>query len=96
LVRRIITEFGMSEKLGPRTFGDQDEMVFLGKDIAGHRDYSEKIAQAIDEEMSRFIDEAYHNAIEVIKKHMDKVEKIVAELLEKETIEAEVFKKLMA
>jgi len=96
LARRIITEFGMSEKLGPRTFGDHGETVFLGRDLVAHRDYSEKIAQSIDEEIEMFITEAYKTATKVINENMDRVEKIVAVLLEKETIEAEEFKKLMA
>ncbi len=96
LARSIVTEFGMSEKIGPRTFGDSGGMVFLGKDLAAQRDYSEKTAESIDEEISRFINEAYEVAEKVIKDNMDKVEKLVKVLMERETIEAEEFAKLMS
>ncbi|MBI4122501.1 MAG: ATP-dependent zinc metalloprotease FtsH [Parcubacteria group bacterium] len=96
LARSIVTEFGMSEKLGPRTFGDSGEMVFLGRDLAIQRDYSEKVAQSIDEEISRFLGEASRTAVKVIKENMERVEKLVAVLLEKETVEAEEFAALMA
>ena len=95
LVRSLVTEYGMSEKLGTRTFGKKDEMVFLGRDIHEQKDYSEKTAERIDEEMSEFLDKAYKKATELIKNNMDKVEKLVKVLMEKETIEKEAFEKLM-
>lgn len=94
--RRIVTEFGMDEKLGPRTFGQKEEMVFLGKEIHERRDYSEKTAEAIDEEVSKYINNAFDTAMRLIKENKDKMDKIANMLLEKETIEKDEFEKLMA
>lgn len=96
LARQLVTEFGMSEKLGPRTYGQKEEMIFLGREIHERRDYSEKMAQAIDEEVSKFLANAYKVASELIKKEKAKLEKIVKVLLAKETIEREEFEALMA
>ncbi|MFH1867072.1 MAG: ATP-dependent zinc metalloprotease FtsH [Patescibacteria group bacterium] len=96
LARKLVTEFGMSDKMGPRTFGQKDEMVFLGREIHERRDYSEKIAQQIDEEVSRFLQEAYKKAQELIKKEKARLEKVVKVLLAKETLEREEFETLMA
>jgi cell division protease FtsH len=94
--RKMITQFGMDQKLGPRTFGQKDEMVFLGKEIHERRDYSEKTAQAIDEEISKYINEALQTATKTIQDNKTKMEKIVAVLIDKETIEKEEFNKLLA
>ncbi len=96
LARRLVTEFGMSEKLGARTFGQKEELVFLGREIHERRDYSEKVAQMIDEEVSRFLRDAYKKATEIIKKEKIKLEKVVKILLQKETLEREEFEALMA
>ncbi len=96
LARQLITQFGMSEKLGPRTFGQKEEMIFIGREIHERRDYSEKTAQAIDAEISSFLDTAYKRAEEIIKKEKRLLEKIVAVLLEKEVIEKDDFEALMA
>lgn len=95
LARALITQYGMSEKLGPRTFGTKDEMVFLGKEIHERRDYSEAIAQQIDEEVSSILDAAYKRAQSIIKKHKAKLDAIVTALLEKETLEREQFEKIV-
>ena len=94
--RKMVTQFGMDEKLGPRTFGQKDEMPFLGKEIHERRDYSEKTAQTIDEEISKYIDDALKTAEKTIKDNKDKMEKIVKVLLDKETIEKDEFNKLLA
>jgi len=91
LAKKLITEFGMSEKLGARTFGEKEEMIFLGKEIHEQRDYSEKVAEIIDQEISRLIAEAIKTAREIIKRKKEKLEEIVKILLEKETIEKEEF-----
>ncbi len=96
LAKQMVTVYGMSERLGTRTFGDKDELVFLGKEFGERRDYGEQFAQIIDEEISKFLKEAYDSAFEIISKNMDKIEKLVKVLLEKETIEREDFEKLMA
>jgi cell division protease FtsH len=95
LARRLITDFGMSETLGPRTYGEKEELIFLGREIHEQRDYSEKIAEEIDKEISVFIDQAVHQAKGVIKAHRDKLEKVVKALLKKETLEKEEFEKIV-
>ncbi|MEK7164834.1 MAG: AAA family ATPase, partial [Patescibacteria group bacterium] len=96
LARQLITDWGMSEKLGVRTFGDKEEMVFLGRAISEQRDYSEATAEAIDQEISRFLKDAYERAEKLLKDNRDKIEKVVAVLIKQETIEAEEFKQIMA
>jgi len=95
LSRQMVTVFGMSEKLGTRTFGDKEELIFLGKEISEQRDYGEKFAQIIDEEISRFLDEAYTTAQKVIEDNMSKIEKLVEVLMKEETIEKNEFETLM-
>jgi len=91
LVNRLITQYGMSDKMGLRTFGQKEEMIFLGREIHERRDFSEKIAQEIDEEMSKIIKEAAAKAKEIITKHRDKLDAIAEKLLKEETIEKEAF-----
>ncbi len=95
LARRLITDFGMSEKLGLRTFGEKEELIFLGREIHEQRDYSEKIAEQIDHEISVFIDQAAHRAQGIIKERKEEMEKVVAALMEKETLEKEDFEKIV-
>ena len=95
LARKLITDFGMSENLGPRTFGAKDEMIFLGREIHEQRDYSEKIAEQIDKEITDFIDQAVHQAKGIIKGKRQDLEKIVKVLLKKETIERDEFEKIV-
>ncbi|MCD4761487.1 ATP-dependent zinc metalloprotease FtsH [bacterium] len=95
LARRLITDFGMSETLGPRTFGAKEEMIFLGREIHEQRDYSEKTAEQIDREISHFIDMGAHQARQIIKTHKDKLEDIVQELLKRESLERAEFEKIV-
>lgn len=95
LLRKMVTQFGMSEKLGPMTFGQTNEHVFLGRDFGHVRDYSEEIATKIDSEMKRIITELYENCKKLLiekRKHMDALAQV---LLEKETIEKEEFKEIV-
>ena len=94
LTRQIITRYGMS-KLGPRTFGDREEMIFLGREIHEQRDYSEKVAQEIDKEIDRILQQAKLTAEKIIKDHRDDLEKVAQELLVKETIERDTFETLL-
>ncbi len=96
LAKAIVTEYGMDEKLGPRTFGQKEEMIFLGKEIHERRDYSETTAQAIDEQITNIIKKAYSQAKELIAHHKNKLDQIVEVLLTKETIEREEFTEIMA
>ena len=86
----------MSDKLGPRTFGLKEELIFLGREITEQRDYSEQIAQAIDDEVSRFLKTAYRTALNIIKQQHARLEAVVKELIKKEVIERAEFEALMA
>ncbi len=94
LARRLVTEFGMSDALGPRTFGEREEMIFLGRDLHEKRDYSEKIAEQIDNEVSKLIMSAMETARQILKKERAKLDQIAEVLLEKETIERDEFEAL--
>jgi cell division protease FtsH len=89
IARRMVTQWGMSERLGPRTFGRKEELVFLGREISEQRDYSEKVAEEIDEEVRRIIDRAYQTAKQVLTEHRDKLEEVVQHIIEQETIEGD-------
>ena len=91
LARRMVTEFGMSEKLGPLAFGKRDELVFLGREIGEQRNYSDEVAKQIDEEVRAFIDRGYARAMEVLAKHRAMLDRIAEALIANETLEAEEF-----
>ncbi|MEK7481693.1 MAG: ATP-dependent zinc metalloprotease FtsH [Patescibacteria group bacterium] len=95
LARTMVTQYGMSEALGPRTFGEQDELIFLGKEIHEQRDYSEKTAEHIDVEITKLIKEAKQRAEKLLKDKRDVMERVVRALLEKETLEQEEFRVLI-
>lgn len=87
LARKMVCEWGMSEKMGPLTFGKKEEMVFLGREIAQHQDYSEQTAQEIDQEVRRFVMDAYDRAREVVKSRIEALHALAAALLEREVLE---------
>ncbi len=89
LARKMICEYGMSEKLGPITFGRRQDQVFLGRDIGRDKDYSEEVAFAIDNEVRAFIEEAYALTESALKENVDKLHLIAEALLQKETLEAQ-------
>jgi cell division protease FtsH len=91
IARQLITQYGMSEELGPRTFGEREEMIFLGKEIHERRDYSEKVAEAIDKEISSLINQAAKTAKELIIKNKKQLDLIAEKLLEQETLEKDEF-----
>ncbi len=91
LARDMVTRYGMSDKLGPMTFGRKEELVFLGKEIGEQRDYSEAVAQEIDAEVSRIVQEAHDRAREVLKKYSETLDRIAEELIEVETLDADEF-----
>ncbi|MEK7501139.1 MAG: ATP-dependent zinc metalloprotease FtsH [Patescibacteria group bacterium] len=95
LARRLVTEYGMSEKMGPVTFGDKERLVFLGKELSEHRNYSENVATKIDGEVSLFINRAYKTALRVVKEKRELLNKIAGVLVEKETIEQHEFQELI-
>jgi cell division protease FtsH len=94
LARRMVCEYGMS-RLGPLTFGKKEEQIFLGREIAQHRDFSEETARQIDLEVRRLIDEAYQSARNIIDANKDPMHRIAAALLERETIDAEEVRMLI-
>jgi cell division protease FtsH len=94
VARRMVTEFGMSESLGPLAFGKKDELVFLGREISEQRNYSDEIAYQIDREIRMLIDRAHEKARTIISEHFDRLEAIAKLLVEKETIEHEELEEL--
>jgi len=95
LARRIVTDFGMSD-LGPMTFGQKEEYVFLGKELHEARNYSEETAAKIDKQISKILTTANEKAQEILEKHNDKLELIAKTLIREETIGQERFKELMS
>ena len=95
LARKMVTEWGMSDKLGPLTFGKKDEQIFLGREIASHKDYSEKTAEEIDAEVKRFVLDAYHAAKKLLLDNKGLLEKFTARLLEAETMDNEEIEGLL-
>ncbi len=91
MARAMVTRYGMSEKLGPMTFGQKEELVFLGKEIGEQRDYSEAVAQEIDAEVRRIVHEAYERAKQVLREHREQLDAVAERLLEVETLDAEEF-----
>ena len=89
LARKMVTDFGMSEKLGPRTFGQKEELVFLGREISEQRDYSDKVAEQIDDEVHDIIQQAHEAAKKILTKDKPKLIQIAEKLITQETIEGE-------
>ncbi|MGQ9677238.1 MAG: ATP-dependent zinc metalloprotease FtsH, partial [Chloroflexota bacterium] len=95
LARRMVTEYGMSKRLGPVALGRKEELVFLGRDIAEQKNYSEKVAEAIDEEIRSLIDEAYSRAKDILTKHRARLERLAEALIKAETLEGEALERLL-
>ncbi len=96
MARAMVTRYGMSERLGPRTFGRKEELVFLGREISEQRDYSEKVAEEIDEEVRRIIDRAHGLARTIIRENRAKLDHLARKLMEVETLEGDQLLALMA
>lgn len=94
MARELVTKYGMSDLLGPRTFGNREEMVLLGRDVNEQRDYSEKTAEKIDEEVQRFVNEAMATAKRILTEKRPTLDRIAKTLLEKETLEKEEFEEV--
>ncbi len=95
IVRKMITEYGMSDELGPLTFGHKSEEVFLGRDISRDRNYSDAVAYAIDKEAGQTMAASYQKAEDILKENMDKLHLVASKLMEQETLEAEEFEQIM-
>jgi cell division protease FtsH len=89
IARRMVTEFGMSENLGPLAFGKKDELVFLGREISEQRNYSDEVAYQIDQEIRQLVDTAHQRALDVLTQNFDKLEAIAQLLIREETIEGD-------
>jgi len=89
LARKMVTDYGMSEKLGPITFGDKQEMVFLGREISEQKDYSERVALQIDNEVKKIIDDAYEVAKKILGENKTRLIHIARQLIAQETLEGE-------
>jgi cell division protease FtsH len=95
IARTMVTQYGMSEKLGPIALGKKDELVFLGREIGEQRNYSEAVAQEIDAEVRNLINRAYNVAREILIKHKDKLVTVSEKLITEETIEGPFFDEIM-
>jgi len=95
LAIKLVTQYGMSEKLGPRTFGGREEMVFLGREITTEKDYSEEVAAQIDKEVTKLIDNAHLAAQKILTERRKKLDQIAKVLIKKETIERKEFERLL-
>jgi cell division protease FtsH len=87
LARKMITEWGMSDKLGPLAYGKKDEEIFLGREIATHRDYSEKTAQEIDQEIKRVVSAAEEKTFKLLSENIAKLHALAGALLEREILD---------
>jgi len=86
IARKMVCEWGMSDEMGPLSYGKKEEQIFLGREFATHKDYSEETAERIDKEISRIVSERYEIAKRLLSDHMDVLDRLAAELLEKEVL----------
>lgn len=91
----MVMQYGMSDKLGPRQYGEREDLIFLAQEIHAKKNYSEKTAEAIDAEINRLLEEAKEAAARILVEHKQEMETLVQTLLEKETVEQEAFVEIM-
>jgi cell division protease FtsH len=96
MAKQMVTRFGMSEKLGPQTFGEANHEVFLGRDFSANADYSQEVAYEIDKEISRLIDEAYEKARGILTERRKQLDLMASVLIERETVDKEELEALLA
>ncbi len=96
LARSMVTQYGMSDELGPQTFGEKEEMMFLGREIGEQRNYSEEVAESIDREVRSLVDEAYGRAREILRSHRAKLDEVAHYLLDNETMDEPAFRAVFA
>ncbi len=94
IAQRMITRFGMSKELGARVYGQKEELVFLGREISEQRDYSDAIAEKIDEEVIGLVNKAYERALDILKTYRDKLDQVAEKLIEVETLTREEFEEI--
>jgi cell division protease FtsH len=95
LARKMVTEYGMSDKLGPRTFGKREELIFLGREIHEQRNYSEKVAEEIDDEVKELIEHAHDTARNILTENKERLKLVAERLMVEETIEEAAFEALI-
>ncbi|MDD5032774.1 MAG: ATP-dependent zinc metalloprotease FtsH [Candidatus Pacebacteria bacterium] len=95
IARALTTRYGMSDKIGPVSLGEHGDLVFLGKDIGMEKEYSEEVASLIDQEVSKFMKDAFRRAKDILVKHKTSLDLVAKTLIEKESIEKDEFEKLM-
>lgn len=95
LIRKLICDYGMTEELGPISYGEKDEQIFLGREISRHRDYSDKTAEAIDSMMRKMIEEQLQRARDILNAHKDQLERLAQALLEHELLDREEIMKVI-
>jgi cell division protease FtsH len=95
MARSMVTQYGMSDEMGLRVYGDRQEMVFLGREISEQRDYSDAVAEQIDAQVMAIIEEQYERARELLEKNREKLDLVATTLLDVETLEAEDFVALL-
>jgi cell division protease FtsH len=96
MARKMVCEWGMSDAMGPLTFGKKEEQIFLGREISQHQDYSEDTALRIDQEVKRFVTEAYTRAQEILNRHKPQLLEMADALLARETLDAEQVRRIVA
>jgi len=96
LARKMVCEWGMSDAMGPLTFGKKEEQIFLGREIAQHQDYSEDTAIRIDHEIKRFVTFNYERAKELLEKHRPALDRIAEQLLAREVLDADQVRRIIA
>ena len=96
IVRDLVTRYGMSEKIGPITLGERDELVFLGKELGIEKNYSEETGRLIDSEMKRFMKNAFSRALGILRKYRKVLNALAGRLIENETIEREEFEAILS
>jgi cell division protease FtsH len=94
IARLMVTRLGMSNQLGTMVYGQKEELIFLGREISEQRDYSEAVAEQIDNEVRRLVDDSYKKASEILREYRDKLDAVAAKLLEVETITRDEFEKI--
>jgi cell division protease FtsH len=95
MARKMVCEWGMSEKLGPLTFGKNEEHIFLGREVARSKDYSEDTALMIDSEIKRLIFECASRARQILEEHLEKLHALARALLERETLDSEEIARIL-
>jgi cell division protease FtsH len=94
MARAMVTKYGMSDKMGPLQFGQQEELVFLGRELGEQRDYSEEVAEAIDSEVRSIVERAYGRVKQMLTENVQKLHAVASALIDRETLSHEEFEQI--